>query len=156
MRQNHDSEDIWFLNSWVTVRRAHAEGPDGVSILEHRAPFGDTPPTHMHHDEDEVFHLLEGEVEFDLGGRRRRIGPGETVVAPRTVAHCFRVLSPEGARFLTLVVGGQFESFVREIGRPATARSLPSPSMPSPDAVDMLARIAAANRIAILGPPMAA
>ena len=156
MQRIHDSEDIWFLNSWVTVRRAHADGPDGVSILEHRMRGGETVPTHMHQDEDEIFHVLEGRLEFEIEGKRSQCSAGQAVVAPKGIAHCFRVVSPEGARFLTLVVGGQFENFVRDIGEPAGAKSLPPHSAPSPEAQGALARIASENRIAILGPPMAA
>jgi mannose-6-phosphate isomerase-like protein (cupin superfamily) len=155
MQQSHDSEDIWFLNSWVTVRRAHDEGPDGVSILEHRMLFGESPPTHMHQDEDEVFHLLEGRIEFEIAGKRTVCGPGQTVTAPKQIAHCFKIVSPEGARFLTIVVGSQFENFVRSIGRPARAKTVPPHCEPSAEAIAMLTRIAAENRIEVLGPPMA-
>jgi hypothetical protein len=37
---------IWFLNSCVTVRVSYEDGSDGISVLEHQAPHGDSPPLH--------------------------------------------------------------------------------------------------------------
>lgn len=55
------NEDLWFLNTLVSVRVPHAHGKDGISVLESRAPRGDSPPLHIH-GEDEIFHVLEGQL----------------------------------------------------------------------------------------------
>jgi uncharacterized cupin superfamily protein len=39
-------------------------------VLEHRVPHGDSPPLHVHRNEDEVFHVLEGELRFVAGDRQ--------------------------------------------------------------------------------------
>lgn len=148
-------EDFWFLNTWATIRRSSASGADGVSIIEHRLPFGDSPPLHVHDDEDEIFHVLEGRMRFRLGEREVTAGPGETVVAPRRKPHSYRVETVEGARCLTITTGDAFESLVRAVSRPAGAKALPEASTPTPDMVEALARAAANNRIAIVGPPLA-
>ena len=40
------SNGIWFLNTLVKIRVAGDDGTDGLSVLEHRAPAGDSPPLH--------------------------------------------------------------------------------------------------------------
>jgi quercetin dioxygenase-like cupin family protein len=45
---------------------------------------------HTHADHSDSFYVLEGEVEFFLGGRWRRVGPGAYVSIPRDVEHGFR------------------------------------------------------------------
>ncbi len=57
-------EHFWFLNTLVSVRIAQADGSDGISVLEHRAPYGDSPPLHVHHTEDEIFQIVEGTFRF--------------------------------------------------------------------------------------------
>src|SRR5688572_21239181 len=47
-------EHLWFLDTRVIVRIRHADGADGLSVLEHHACHGDSPPLHVHRDEDEV------------------------------------------------------------------------------------------------------
>jgi uncharacterized cupin superfamily protein len=46
--------------------------------------MGSGPPQlHVHHADDEAWHVLEGEVEFRFaGGRREAVGPGTTVFVP--------------------------------------------------------------------------
>lgn len=66
---------IWFLNTLVHVRVAHADGNDGLSILEHRAPFGDSPPLHIHHTEDEALLILDGELRVQVANDSSRHGP---------------------------------------------------------------------------------
>jgi mannose-6-phosphate isomerase-like protein (cupin superfamily) len=147
-------EKIWFLNTLMTVRRSSSAGPDGVSIIEFRAPYGDAPPTHVHHDEDEIFHLIEGRMRFKVGDNEFVLEAGHSVVAPKGVPHAFRVESPEGARGLNIMPGANFENFVRAMGRPAEAPGLPAPSQPSPELIARMAEAANRHHMALLGPPL--
>lgn len=45
---------------------------------------------HTHADHSDSFYVLEGEVEFFVGGEWRRGGPGSYVSVPRNVEHGFR------------------------------------------------------------------
>jgi hypothetical protein len=47
-----DHRSLWFLNTYVTILISSRGGSDGISVLEHRASQGDSPPLHIHHDED--------------------------------------------------------------------------------------------------------
>lgn len=144
---------LWFLNSRVEVRRPSAAGPDGLSILEHFMAQGDSPPTHVHRDEDEVFHILEGRVRFRVGEVEQVAGPGETLVGPRGAPHSFIVESPT-ARFITVTTGAAFEGAVRDIARPATAPGLPAAQAPTAEMVTALADSFARHGIDIVGPPL--
>src|SRR5579864_1890881 len=74
------SEKLWFLNTLVSVQVPHELGPDGVSVLESRAPHGDSPPLHVH-GEDEIFHVLEGTMLIRVGGEDRVVLAGESLLA---------------------------------------------------------------------------
>lgn len=148
--------NLWFLNTLVHVRVSHDDSADGISILESEAPWGDSPPLHVHHTEDEAIHVLSGELRFVVGGEELRIGAGEIVLAPKSVPHTYRVESREGARWLVTTACGDFERFVRQLSRPAEADCLPDPSgPPMPEQQHALAAAAAANGIELLGPPLA-
>lgn len=145
--------DFWFLNSRVSVVVARAGNADGISVLRHDAPFGEAPPWHVHHDEDEIFHVVEGEVRFRIGDATVIGRAGETVLAPRAVPHGFRVVSPGGACYLTITRGG-FESVVRAGSRPAAAAGRPPFAVPTPAMQAALAACCAAQGIDLLGPPI--
>jgi hypothetical protein len=84
--------------------------------MEELARCGDSPPYHVHHTEDEVFHLIENELVLLVDGKTRRVHVGETQLAPSGVPHTYRVVS-EQARWLVVTARGDFERFVREVAR---------------------------------------
>ncbi len=148
-------DHLWFLDTRVVLRIRHDEGQDGLSVMEHHAPQGDSPPLHVHRNEDEVFHVLEGELRFVSGGRPGRAVAGETVLAPKGVPHTYRVESAAGARWLTILRGGDFDGLVRALGRPATRPGLPKPSgPPTPEQAEALAEACRRHGVDLVGPPL--
>lgn len=146
---------LWFLNSLVTIRVSQSDGQDGVSMLEHRVPQGDSPPLHLHRTEDEIFHILEGQFRVKVQDQEHRAGPGDILLAPKGIPHTYRAESPEGGRFLTVTVHGDFERFVLAMSRPAQRPGLPEPGgKPSPEAIQSLTAVAAQHGIEIVGPPL--
>ena len=149
------TEKLWFLNTLVTIRLSQADGQDGVSILEHRVPHGDSPPLHFHRTEDEIFHILEGEFRVLVQDQEHQVGPGAIMLAPKGIPHTYRAESLEGGRFLTVTVRGDLERFVRAMGRPAQRSGLPEPAgAPSPEEIQALTTAAAKYGIEIVGPPL--
>lgn len=145
---------LWFLDTFVRFPVSTADGADGISVLESLARRGDSPPLHVHHAEDEVFHLLEGELLLRAGNATRRVHPGETCLAPAGVPHTYRVTS-EQARWLVVTTHGDFERFVRELARPAEQAGLPPQAgPPTPEQQRVLGEAAARHGIELVGPPL--
>jgi quercetin dioxygenase-like cupin family protein len=145
---------LWFLGAAVRVLATCDEG-DGVSVIESVAPEGDSPPLHVHATEDELFHLLEGELRLCVGGEERTLAAGEAALAPRGVPHTYRVESPR-ARWLVTTARGDFERFVRALARPAESDGLPPQEPPTPEQLEHVAAAAAAHGIELVGPPLEA
>lgn len=147
-------EFLWFMDTLICVRISHRESKDGVSILEQTARQGDSPPLHFHEGEDEIFHVLEGELRFRLDGEDGTVTAGDTVIAPKGAPHTYRVES-ERARWLVITAKGQFEAFVRALARRADAQDLPpAGGPPTPEAIGALTGIAKQFGIEIIGPPL--
>ena len=63
---------------------------------------GSGPPTlHVHHADDEAWHVLEGELIFRYSDRTETAGPGTTVFVPAGVAHSY--IAAKGARYLIVL-----------------------------------------------------
>ena len=155
MDNTDSANQLWFLDSLVTIRVSTSEGHDGFSVLEHRMPYGSSPPFHLHRTEDELFHILEGDYRLKVQDQEQRVGPGAIVLLPKGVPHTYRVESAQGGRCLTVTVGGDFERFVRAISRPAERSELPKPAgLPSTDAMQALRATAAKHGIEFVGPPL--
>ena len=149
------TEQLWFLNTLHTVRVRHGEGEDGISVMETLASHGDSPPLHVHQTEDEIFHVLEGQLRMRAGDADVTIGAGETLLAPKGVPHTYRVESREGARWLVITTRGDFERFVHALSRPAERPELPTPQgPPTPEQADALATAAREHGIELVGPPL--
>ena len=132
-----------------------ADGQDGISVLEHRVPYGFSPPLHLHRTEDEVFHVLEGEFRVKIRDQEHRLGAGGILLGPKGVPHTYRVESAAGGRCVTITVRGDFERFVRAVSRPAQRPELPEPAgPPSADAIQALRATAAQYGIELVGPPL--
>ncbi|HET7714091.1 MAG TPA: cupin domain-containing protein [Bauldia sp.] len=113
-----------FLSMLVHIR-SNGRDNGGLHVIETVVPSGDESPWHVHHDEDESFYVMEGELEVIVGDRRVRLGPGDFAFGPREVPHGFRVTSPGPARFLMITVGGRFADFIAEMSEPLADAVLP-------------------------------
>jgi quercetin dioxygenase-like cupin family protein len=101
----------------------------------HFAPGGGPPP-HLHTREDELFYILDGEVEFFVDDTRVPSRPGMAVWAPRDVVHTFKNVGPRPARSLVVALPCNFENFYRDCGEPFTLGS-PLPA-PTPQSIEKL------------------
>lgn len=154
-RTVRDERTLWFLNSRVTVRVASTDGSDGITVLDFQSPGGDAVPLHVHRNEDEIFHVLEGEFRFLIDREETTLSAGDVVLAPKGVPHTYRVESPDGGRFLTITRRGDFERFVRAFSRVAETPGLPEPSgPPTPAQAEALETTAREYGVEIVGPPL--
>jgi quercetin dioxygenase-like cupin family protein len=146
---------LWFLNTLVKIRVPHETGQDQITIMEHVAPFGDSPPLHIHRNQDEGFIVLDGHLKLVMDGKDLSAQAGDYLLAPKGVAHTYCVTSKPSARFITVTRGGDFEGLVRFLGRPALRDELPAPSPPpTPEQVADLVAACRTFGIDIVGPPL--
>lgn len=150
----NSGELFWFKGTLVNIRLSWKAGQDRVSVVEHHMPYGESPPLHVHRNEDEVFHVLEGRIRIQIDGRDTVVHAGETMLAPKGMPHSFRVESAEGARCLTITSGGDFENMIREMGEPALSAELPPQGEPTPAMIVALTEACARNGIEIIGAPL--
>jgi quercetin dioxygenase-like cupin family protein len=149
--QPGEGDARWFLGALGTIKAA-SETTDGrLAVIEFRWPQGGGSPLHVHHNEDEWFYVIEGELTIWVGGDVVVAPAGSFVWGPRDVPHTFLVTSTE-ARFLMVTDPAPFADFVRAMSEPAQALTLAPASVQPPDPERMTA-VAAEYGIEILGPP---
>ena len=126
-----EGERLEFGDAVILLRMTAERSGGAVTIWEELPPLLDTP-LHVHANEDEMFHIIEGEHEFRCGERRFRVGPGAFVHLPRGVPHAHERVVPGSGRFLVITTPGGFEGFFRvlaeahgsgELGPAAYARA---------------------------------
>src|SRR5215469_16513494 len=60
---------IWYNGSLMTFLATGADTHGQFALIEAVARRGNVPPTHIHHREDEIFYVLEGEIVISVGDR---------------------------------------------------------------------------------------
>lgn len=73
------------------------------------------PPPHIHHNEDEAFYVVEGELDFQVGERTVRALAGSLVFGPKGVMHGYSKVGPGPAKLLEIFSPPGFERFFEEI-----------------------------------------
>jgi mannose-6-phosphate isomerase-like protein (cupin superfamily) len=113
-------------------------------LIDMFVPPGSGPPPHRH-DFEEMFILLEGELEFIFRGEKSPLRAGETVNIPANAPHQFRNLSGRPARLLCPCSPAGQEEFFTVVGIPLATRTTTSPKL---DAAAQTAFIAKVEKLA--------
>src|SRR5262245_4699388 len=141
---------LWFIDGLARIPLEGDATAGTLDIVEVEARAGDMPPLHVHHEHDETFYVLEGEVSLHVPGRSVTLRSGEVFFAPRGVPHVYRVES-ETARWTVVGTPAGFADFVREVSDEPDAVGLPPLGREHDPA--RLGEAAARRGIELLGPP---
>jgi quercetin dioxygenase-like cupin family protein len=105
------------MNIEILLRSEESGGH--VSIVRNAVPPRWSGPPLHHHDFDEAFYVLEGELVFQVGDELITKRAGEFAFAPRGAIHTFGNHSDARARYLLVITPAGFERYF--------ARMLPEP-----------------------------
>jgi uncharacterized cupin superfamily protein len=70
--------EVWWKTGRLTVKTGVAADAS-FAQLEVRDPRGTATPLHIHHDQDEAFYVLQGEVVVFVEDDTIHLGPGDLV-----------------------------------------------------------------------------
>jgi quercetin dioxygenase-like cupin family protein len=97
-------------------------------LIDMLVPPGGGPPPHRH-DFEEMFSILEGEIEITFRGAKSVLRAGETANIPSNAPHHFHNASEQPARLLCLCSPAGQEEFFMAVGMPLATRTTPSPRL---------------------------
>lgn len=119
------------------------ETDGGLFVLEQTMHAKGGPPRHIHPAQDEWFYAVEGEFVVEVGENRFELAAGDSILAPRQIAHTWAFVGDGIGRFLVAFTpAGKMEAFFREVTK--------ANAMPSQDPAVWLA-----HGMQVVGPPLA-
>jgi quercetin dioxygenase-like cupin family protein len=136
---------IGLVGDTYTILVSGKDTAGRYSLIDMHIPPGGGPPSHRH-DFEEMFSVLEGEIEVTFRGKKSIIRAGETINIPANAPHQFQNKSRQPARLLSLVSPAGLEEFFKEVGVPVATRTTPPPSL------DEAAQAALAAKVKALSP----
>ena len=93
-------------------------------LIEQTSRAAGGPPRHIHLSQDEWFYVLAGEYVVEVGAERHHLGPGDSLLAPRTVPHVWACVGAGTGRLLVAFTpAGAMEAFFRTV---TTSEAMPS------------------------------
>jgi len=87
------------------------------ALIENFDPPGVGIPLHLHRNEDEMFYVVEGQVEFQVSGEVVRASVGTTVHISRNTPHAFTIIGDVPAKMLIMLVPAGLEKYFEELSR---------------------------------------
>ena len=112
------------------------------ALIDMLIPAGGGPPPHRH-DFEEMFHVLDGQVDVTIRGQRSRANTGETVNVPALAPHSFHNPTNRTIRLLCLVAPAGLEAYFAEFGDPVPNRTSPAPKLTDAEIGDRIQKAAA-------------
>jgi quercetin dioxygenase-like cupin family protein len=109
----NEGEQLLVLVDNITVKVSNDDSYGYVTFVETNNEEGAGVPPHYHTREDEIFYVVEGEVEFLLNGERVIAKTGDTIFAPRNIPHAYTFLKQ--TKMTTTIVPGGFDEMFREV-----------------------------------------
>ncbi len=110
----------------ILLTGAHTAGR--YCLIDMLVPPGGGPPPHRH-DFEEMFTILEGEIEVTFRGAKSVVRAGETANIPANAPHQFRNSSERPTRLLCMCSPAGQEEFFMAVGIPVASRTTPSPQL---------------------------
>lgn len=101
----------------VVVKGATEHSGDGFSVVEYVGANQPGPPPHVHRACEEAWFILDGEVDFMVGGEVIRGRTGSFFLVPRGTSHTFQVVGDRPARWIGVFSPGRYMELIRKLGK---------------------------------------
>jgi quercetin dioxygenase-like cupin family protein len=112
-----DGQYINVIGDHQYIKLTGEDTGGAYALIEQVNPPGAGVPLHVHENEDEMFHVTRGDIEFTLDGKPLAASAGTTVFLPRRVPHAFKVVGQTEARVLVLLSPSGLERMFRELSQ---------------------------------------
>jgi quercetin dioxygenase-like cupin family protein len=119
---------VGLVGDTYTILVSGRETAGRYTLIDMYVPPGGGPPPHRH-DFEEMFTILEGEIELTFRGETAVARAGETVNVPANAPHVFRNATERPARLLCLCSPAGQEEFFLEVGVPVARRTEAPPPL---------------------------
>ncbi|MEO0478034.1 MAG: cupin domain-containing protein [Planctomycetota bacterium] len=107
-----DQTELLDLGGHTAIHRIKSEDTNSVfSVLEMIVQPGEGADVHTHSNEDELVHVLEGEVEVTLGDQTMTAPAGVVALLPRGIPHGYRNKGATVCRIMDVILPGGADRF---------------------------------------------
>jgi quercetin dioxygenase-like cupin family protein len=126
--EDQNLRHIGMVGDTYTILLTGEDTAGRYCLIDMHVPQGGGPAPHRH-DFEEMFTILEGEIEVTFRGAKSVAKAGETVNIPANAPHSFTNASDRPARMLCMCSPSGQEEFFMTVGAPVASRTAPPPEL---------------------------
>ena len=119
---------IGLVGDTYTILVAGSDTNGMYTLIDMHVPSGGGPPPHRH-DFEEMFTVLDGEVEVTFRGESITARAGQTINVPANAPHEFHNVGEGASRLLCLCAPAGQDEFFTLAGQPVATRTSPPPPL---------------------------
>jgi len=134
-----DARHVSVAGGIYTILVSGKDTAGRYSLIDMLVPPGGGPPPHRH-DFEEMFTILDGEIELTFRGQVHRASAGSTVNVPANAPHSFKNKSEKPARMLCMCTPAGQEELFMEVGDPVESRTAPPPKLSPAEQAERIQR----------------
>lgn len=133
------------VNSNVLDVKVSGNDNDGGFALFEQTSLtpGRGTPLHVHHLQDEVFYVVEGNYFFQVGDDKFHLAAGDSIFLPMKLPHAWTQVSEKGKMTVLFQPAGKMENFFLTVS-----------ALEKEPTMEEMAKIFAANDMSVVGPPL--
>jgi len=140
---NEEGQGLSVVGDTYRILISGEQTGGNYAVIDMLVPPGGGPGPHAHKDLQEMFYVVEGEIEFKMEGGKYIAKKGSFVNIPfGGKVHCFKNKTDNLAHLLCTVIPAGLDSFFKEIGIPVEAGTFLPHSIPNPEELNRLKSIA--------------
>ena len=115
--KNGEGKKLNVIGDRMTIKLTGEDTGGQFTFFEQENDPGTGIPPHVHANEDEVFKVVEGKVEFWLNGQIKVLEAGDVIYAPKGVPHTWKVIGDQKAKVDVSVFPAGLEKMFEELSR---------------------------------------
>lgn len=113
----NEGNTINVIGDIQTVKLTGKDTNGQFTLIEEENVPGTGIPPHVHSNEDEVFKVIEGEMELTVGDKTTILKAGDLAFGPRGVPHSWKIVGDKNAKVILSVFPSGIEDMFEELGK---------------------------------------
>ena len=114
--RNNEGKVVNVIGDKQTFKLTGKDTNGLFTLIEEENEPGTGIPPHVHENEDEVFKVIEGEMELTVGDKTTILKAGDLAFGPRGIPHSWKIVGNSKAKVILSVFPAGIEDMFEELG----------------------------------------
>jgi len=115
IKQSNEGKKQIVLGDNQVVKLTGKETNGQFLLIEQEDSPGVCIPMHIHHNEDETFKVIQGELKITIGQQTQILKSGDIAFCPRGIPHSWEVVGSKKMKSILLITPSGLEPMFEEL-----------------------------------------